>query len=306
MSKTGSGLVKWVEDIYNGGKHVYWYGTYCNPCTNDLLAGKTKQYPTHYTDKRMATYQKHIQQGKIATDCNGLIEGYAWEENGVIKRQRNDIPDRSASGMYNAARYKGKIANGMPEIPGILVWTETKAHVAVYAGNGYVYEARGFSTNEDGGYQRNAMSKRSFVYWGDYAYIDYTPAEFEQMKAYSKSTQSTTAAKQPSGTATIRKGDEGSAVKELQNLLMKHGYDLPRYGVDGDFGNETLAAVKAFQSDNGLEVDGAVGPITWAALRSEAVKEPMYTVQIAGLTLAKANEIIAKYGGTKEVEALAV
>jgi peptidoglycan hydrolase-like protein with peptidoglycan-binding domain len=104
----------------------------------------------------------------------------------------------------------------------------------------------------------------------------------------------------------LRQGNKGNEVEELQKLLMKHGYDLPRYGADGDFGNETLAAVKAFQADKGLEVDGAVGPITWAALRSEAVKEPMYTVQIAGLTLANANEIIAKYGGTKEVEALAV
>lgn len=297
MSKTGSGLVKWVEDIYNGGKHVYWYGTYCNPCTNDLLAGKTKQYPTHYTDKRMATYQKHIQQGKIATDCNGLIEGYAWEENGVIKRQRNDIPDRSASGMYNAARYKGKIANGMPEIPGILVWTETKAHVAVYIGNGYVIEARGFSY----GVPKSKMSSRNFKFWGDYAYIDYAPEEFELMKTYSKTTQ-----KQSSSMGTLRQGNKGNDVEELQKLLMKHGYSLPRYGADGDFGNETLVAVKAFQSDKGLEVDGVVGAITWAALRADVAKEPMYTVQIAGLTLAKANEIIAKYGGTKEVEAIAV
>lgn len=299
MSKTGAGLAKWAEDVYKSGRYVYWYGTYCNPCTNDLLEGKTKQYPTHYTDKREATYRKHIQQGKIATDCNGLIEAYAWEENGVIKRNRNDIPDRSASGMYSAARYKGKIADGMPEVPGILVWTETKAHVAVYVGNGYVVEARGFSY----GVPKNKMSSRNFKFWGDYAYIDYTSKEFEQMKAASKST---TAVKQPSNSSTLRKGSKGTAVKEMQNLLMKHGYALPNYGADGDFGNETLAAVKAFQYDKGLEVDGAVGPLTWAALKTDVVKEPMYTVQIVGLSLAKANEIIAKYGGTKEVETIAV
>lgn len=107
-------------------------------------------------------------------------------------------------------------------------------------------------------------------------------------------------------TPTLRKGDNGSAVKELQNLLMKHGYSLPNYGADGDFGNETFETVKAFQAVNGLVVDGVVGAKTWAALKNEAVKEPMYTVQIPGLTLAKANEIIAKYGGIKEVEAIAV
>ena len=33
MSKTGAGLAKWASDIHAAGTHVYWYGTYCNPCT---------------------------------------------------------------------------------------------------------------------------------------------------------------------------------------------------------------------------------------------------------------------------------
>lgn len=105
---------------------------------------------------------------------------------------------------------------------------------------------------------------------------------------------------------TLRKGSSGSAVKELQELLLKHGYTLPRWGVDGDYGDETVIAVKAFQRANGLIDDGITGVQTWAALRKEAAKQPVYTVQIAGLTLAKANEIIAKYGGTKEAESIAV
>lgn len=106
--------------------------------------------------------------------------------------------------------------------------------------------------------------------------------------------------------STLRKGDKGDPVKELQELLLQHDYILPKYGADGDYGSETVNAVKAFQKANGLEVDGVTGAKTWAALEQENVKEPAYTVQIAGLTLAKANEIIAKYGGTKEVEARAV
>lgn len=107
-------------------------------------------------------------------------------------------------------------------------------------------------------------------------------------------------------TPTLRKGDKGTYVKELQNLLLQHGYTLPKYGADGDYGNETVVAVKAFQRTHGLSDDGIAGAKTWAALKSNPVDQAVYKVHIAGLTLAKANEIIAKYGGTKEVESLAV
>ena len=51
-------------------------------------------------------------------------------------------------------------------------------------------------------------------------------------------------------------------MKECQTLLEKHGYSVGSYGIDGEFGKDTLAAVKAFQEDRGLKVDGIVGPVT--------------------------------------------
>lgn len=62
---------------------------------------------------------------------------------------------------------------------------------------------------------------------------------------------------------TIRLGSKGSEVKALQELLNKAGYNLV---VDSDFGPKTEAAVKAFQKQHNLEVDGIVGLKTWAAL----------------------------------------
>ena len=47
-------------------------------------------------------------------------------------------------------------------------------------------------------------------------------------------------------------------VKEMQQLLLDRNYVLPRFGVDGRFGPETLAAVKAFQKDYMDEVTGEV------------------------------------------------
>lgn len=64
---------------------------------------------------------------------------------------------------------------------------------------------------------------------------------------------------------TLRKGCKGMYVTELQDMLNKWGYTLKP---DGIFGNKTLEAVKAFQADNGLVVDGVVGVKTWGKLNS--------------------------------------
>lgn len=80
---------------------------------------------------------------------------------------------------------------------------------------------------------------------------------------------------------TLKRGSKGTDVITLQKRLMELGYALPNYGADGDFGNETLNAVKAFQREhkdaNGkkLTVDGIVGSKTWAALfAADTQKEP--------------------------------
>src|SRR5690606_24633471 len=60
-------------------------------------------------------------------------------------------------------------------------------------------------------------------------------------------------------TTVLRLGDSGPAVKKLQEDLLKAGEKLPKYGADGHFGEETLAAVKSFQKKHGLVVDGIAG-----------------------------------------------
>lgn len=71
-----------------------------------------------------------------------------------------------------------------------------------------------------------------------------------------------------SGTELTELGDKNQRVVQVQCMLTKRGYSVGSSGVDGQFGKDTDAAVRRFQSDKGLEVDGQVGPNTWAALRS--------------------------------------
>ena len=61
----------------------------------------------------------------------------------------------------------------------------------------------------------------------------------------------------------VRQGDRDHPVRTLQWLLRARGHSVD---VDGIFGPLTDAAVRAFQQERGLAVDGIVGPNTWGAL----------------------------------------
>ena len=69
---------------------------------------------------------------------------------------------------------------------------------------------------------------------------------------------------------TLRKGSRGAQVKLLQQNLLSLGYKLPRYGADGDYGDETRSAVIAFQKasfpENAKEWDGIYGPKSYQKL----------------------------------------
>lgn len=63
---------------------------------------------------------------------------------------------------------------------------------------------------------------------------------------------------------TLKSGSRGEAVRKLQTALTEEGYTLGK--IDGIYGVKTVAAVKAFQSDNGLTVDGIAGNTTQTKL----------------------------------------
>lgn len=72
---------------------------------------------------------------------------------------------------------------------------------------------------------------------------------------------------------TLTVGSSGSDVSNLQKILNAQGATLT---VDGKYGAQTAAAVKAYQQENGLTADGIFGPQTSAALTGQinAVGDP--------------------------------
>lgn len=65
---------------------------------------------------------------------------------------------------------------------------------------------------------------------------------------------------------TIRRGMSGSDVILIQKILVSQGYNIGKYGVDGRYGPDCEKAIRTFQSERDMVVDGIVGPKTWMML----------------------------------------
>ena len=93
---------------------------------------------------------------------------------------------------------------------------------------------------------------------------------------------------------TVRKGDSGPFVIDVQEVLTQCGYNPGP--VDGKFGTKTFNAVVAFQTDAGLDPDGIVGRKTWAALDIAEAQAPIapvdkYRVICSGMTWTQVQAI---------------
>jgi N-acetyl-anhydromuramyl-L-alanine amidase AmpD len=64
----------------------------------------------------------------------------------------------------------------------------------------------------------------------------------------------------------LKRGDKGAEVRKLQQSLIELGYDLPRWGADGDLGTETVDAVARFLRDHGTQIDDDADVVSDAEL----------------------------------------
>ena len=87
-------------------------------------------------------------------------------------------------------------------------------------------------------------------------------------------------------------GSKGALVVEMQKMLITCGYDCGPDGADGDFGQKTLAALRAFQKDAQILVDGVYGPKSKAALEKKykeslgpAANEVTFMVKVTATAL---------------------
>ncbi len=243
--------------------------------------------------------------GHTVADCSGLFS-WAFKQLGGYMYHGSDTMYRKYCN-YKGELKKGKRTDGATLKPGtaMFVWNGKKySHVGLFVGGETVIEAMGTQN----GVTTSKVTAGKWTHWGELAGVDYDNSErpSDVVRDPSTTLGMTTGVIQ-----TLRKGSKGQVVRELQTMLLKLGYDLGPCGIDGDFGKATEAAVRSFQSDHRLAVDGVVGVLTWAELRNELIRDPSttlgmteYRVIISGLDLTQAQAIQSNYPANSTIEEL--
>ena len=226
------------------------------------------QYDGNEKQKRKALYWRA--HAARVWDCNGLAEGIYRDYAGVsidtqARYNYSQWCDPRGSGMI-PARYR---------VPGAAVFWGSSAsgihHVAYLykpvkagepSGDWYIIEARGVMY----GVVESKLLSRKPDFWGWMTkYFDYS--EFGAVRPQALHL----------GDRLLKNGMSGEDVKELQTDLIRLGYDCGRYGADGDFGDATEAAVKAFQRARHLTADGEFGERSFEAMEKAlaALEKPV-------------------------------
>lgn len=235
-------FVSQLKRIATEHKTVYAWGMFGSKITKSSVTSKAKQYPEWYKSR---DYSSLYGKNYYGFDCIGLIKAvlWGWSAEFGARYDSNEVPDVSANNMI--LRCLDVSSNFSDIAVGEFVWMQ--GHCGIYIGNGNVVESTPKWKN---GVQITALSARRWLKHGKLPYLHYEEVKDTVVIEMS----------------ILKKGADGPQVKTLQRLLLSLGYDLGRYGADGDFGNKTDAAVRAYQKANKLTVDGEVGKNTWSKL----------------------------------------
>lgn len=244
------------------------------------------------TDSDRANGRKYGKKwiGHMVADCSGL---FSW----AFKQLGGTMYHGSNTMYLEWCSDKGKLDNGKRTDgkslkPGtaVFVWNgKNYSHVGLYIGDGTVIEAKGTIF----GVTTSKVSDTKWTHWGELNGVDYgsisssMPVSAPSVQTEDKSSYN--------DLPTLKKGAKGEYVTLLQTKLNQKGYDLGKWGADGDFGSQTEKAVLEFQQDHNLTVDGIVGPATWSKLNEQGTN--LYTVTIQHLPKYQAEALLKKYDG---------
>lgn len=118
----------------------YWYGTFGQLGSPELLKQKQDQYSSMYKKWDTKSFEEGF--GQKVHDCIGLaVKGYTMGDGDPEEpTPYNPKYDVSADGMISQCKITGDIGS-IPDIPGVLVWKP--GHIGINEGYGVTIEAKG-------------------------------------------------------------------------------------------------------------------------------------------------------------------
>ncbi len=217
----------------------YIWGAYGQMWTSEKQASATDEKARLYGEKWI---------GHHVADCSGLGYWAFSELGGYIFHGSNTIWNEYTTDHCELKN--GQRTDGKPLFPGDPVFLKkiengkvNRHHIGYYVGGDTVIEAKGT--------QWGVVTSK-LTRWHETAH--WYNVQYDNGAYYGKM-------------LTLKSGMRCEQVKLLQEVLNETpdgaALDLK---VDGIFGKETEKAVRQFQADHGLTVDGVVGRKTWAAL----------------------------------------
>ena len=249
-----------LYDIATKAKTVYGWGMFGSPITKAIVSNKADQYPSWYTDEKVSNVFAPLYGESPPAwgfDCIGLIKGVLWGWEGDPTKfyggaiyASNDVPDISADSTIKKCL---EVSTDFSSISiGEYLWM--KGHCGIYIGNGLAVES---SPKWKNGVQITACncSKSGYNsrYWTKHGKLPYVTYEAREEVENTVTIE----------LSVLKKGSKGEQVKTLQRLLNAFGNNL---SVDGDFGSKTYTALRSYQKQNKLEVDGVCGSQSWKSL----------------------------------------
>ena len=227
-------------------------------CANDNIGYGQSDRNTLNSEAAKVGYDLSKVANKCNCDCSAL-QNLAAKISGAkgVTYGSNGWTTRNMKSNLKAAGY-------------VIIEDKTYLTSSTYCVKGAIYVRAGYHTVcglDNGSNYKKTLAKAGLTETS-------TPKqETTEVKMESATTKPTTTTKPTKTIKTctvklnqLEKGVEDDSVKALQILLIGYGRSCGKCGADGDFGSDTLKAVKAYQKASGLEDDGIVGPATWSKL----------------------------------------